>query len=210
MFKRLIQIVCISLLLASNYAIALTCANQSPTDIVDNNETIFVAFILEGHFVEGENADDCGWVEGSFKIVQELKGNAQAVNKIRMRLTKCNAEVGTLIGGPSDRFPIGKFMLIATSEESDSIDIGPCSPVWDDLGSCVVDKIQRELGVAPEDLEVREWCIGNEGDIENLRSYIHLLERELKSNAVYLEELKEELAEAKEELAEAESNEIER
>lgn len=195
MFMKLALITCGIFVLSSDLALALSCARPDPARIAEDYETVFVAFVTEGHFVEGEGPEDCGWIEGSFKIIEALKGNPDSVAIVRKRLINCN---GAAVSGASDRFPIGKYILVQTNSEV--AHLGLCNPAWDDYNSnCHVDAIQRHLSIDTTNIEVREWCISNESSggavsyAKALRKQITHLEKERTYIDAELEELKEEL-----------------
>ena len=186
MFKTLSQFVSFGILLISHSAFALQCRYLDPADLINKSDTIFVAFIREAHYVEDEDANGCGWVEGYFDVAEELKGNPDLITSIKMRLSACNYR---RIAGFSDQFPIGKQVLIATNDEVARI--GTCSLVWN-LGEsdCLVDDIRRQLDISAPSSIVRETCLEHK-EQRTLHSYIQNLRREIWNQELTLKELKE-------------------
>lgn len=151
-------IVSLSLSVVSSPAYALTCAPDDPEKILNGHEVVFVAFVRDGTFVDGEDADECGHVEGNPEVVEQLKGDAYSVTKVWMQYFNCNHRV--LMGAP-DWYPIGRYVLIATNEET--AQIGPCTMEWLDYEpSCLVDDMRRILDIAPLDQAFRDSCIERE------------------------------------------------
>lgn len=198
MFKRLSQSLCIIIFISlGDVAYALQCIRLAPAQVVANSDIVFVAFITDGYFVKGDDSEDCGWIEGGFEVVEDLKGDSASVTIARKRLPNCN---GRSIGGASNRFPIGKYVLLTTNSEV--ADIGGCTREWSSaIGTCFVDNIRRHLNIEAVDTEMREWCIndansrGELSRLKSLRMYIKQLENESKSISSELKELKVELEE---------------
>lgn len=197
MIKKISQLICVSLFMLGN-AYALTCAQLSPTRVAEQFDTIFVALVSNGHFVEAENGENCGWIEGSFEVVENLKGNSDLITIVRKRLVNCN---GGGIAGASDSFPIGKYILVATN--SDIANIGQCTHTWSDYETnCIIDNVRRQLNIDAPNAEVREWCIEDENSkgelsrINYLRMYLTRLERESESISSEIKELTDQLSEA--------------
>ena len=197
MFKALSQFVSFGILLVSHSADALQCRYLDPADLINKFDTIFVAFISEAHYVEDEEANGCGWIEGYYNVAEELKGNPDLITSIRMRLSHCN---NRSLAGHSDQFPIGKQVLIYTNDEVARI--GTCSLVWN-LGEseCLVDDIRRQLDISAPSSIVRQTCLEYK-EQRTLHSYIRNLRREIWNQELTLKELKEGLEEAEEELGE--------
>lgn len=198
MFKKLAPIICGVFFLASELAFAFSCETPNPESIVENYDTVFVAFITEGHFVEGGKTEHCGWIEGSFEVAEELKGNPDSVTVIRKRLTNCKSGFNP---DPYPRFPIGKYILVETNNEVAHFDA--CASAWDDFeSSCLVDAIKRHLNIDETNAETREWCVRDEqlegklSRIKALREYIDYLENEREAIDTELKEMKRELSES--------------
>ncbi|MCF6263927.1 MAG: hypothetical protein L3J24_10125 [Xanthomonadales bacterium] len=199
MIKRLSQLVCVFLFMtATNTANALTCGKQTPSGVVKQFDTIFVAFVLDGYFVEGENVKSCGWIEGSFEVIESLKGNSDSVTLVRKKLRNCN---GMSVGGASDNFPIGKTILVTTN--SDIADIGQCTTAWYAYETyCFIDNIRRQLNIDAPNVEVRERCIEDENSkgessrVYKLRKYLIQLESESEAVSSEIKETKGLLSEA--------------
>jgi hypothetical protein len=197
MYKVLSPLIGALVLLASDAALGLSCATESPESILKNYKTVFAALVLEGHFIEGEGVEECGWVEGAFEVIEEFKGNAASVKAFRQRIHNC---AGARIAGASDGFPIGKYVLVKTNNEI--AQIGPCSSVWDEYeASCLIDGLRRDLNRDALNLEVRESCVGIEESrtqrsrAQGLREYRTYLEEQIAEFEAELEKTKEALAE---------------
>lgn len=140
---------------------ALQCGPTSPEAVVSEYDVIFVAFITSAFFVEGEEVDDCGRIDGDFEVVEILKGNPAAVTVVRKLLLNCN---GKRIGGASNDFPIGQHVLVTTNNEV--ANIGHCTMAWEHSEpSCFVDNIRRHLKLDAINLQQRELCAKPNGEI---------------------------------------------
>lgn len=198
MFKRLSQFLCIVTFIIGDWAYALTCSPPVPERIVTNYDTIFVALISKGYFVEGDGPRDCGRIDGSFEVIESLKGNPESVSVIRKNLHNCQ---NVSIGGASDNFPLGKYILVATNREV--VNVSDCTTRWDDPEpSCLIYNIRHLLNIDMGNDEVPEWCIRNReprsklSRIEALRMEIADLENESEFLDMEILELKGKLSEA--------------
>ncbi len=170
-----------------------SCRKVDADRTLNDYETVFVAFLTEGRFVEGEGPGDCGWVEGSFDVVEEFQGFADSVTVLKKRLRNCK---GQRVGGYSDSIPIGKYVLVRANSETAALT--SCTPVWaDQETSCLLDDIRRRLDIQAVDFERRDWCIRNEesgGQLKRemtIREEIDRLESDREALEIDLKELKE-------------------
>lgn len=202
MFKKLFQLIFIATFFIADVAYAFTCSPPQPGRIAADFDIIFVAFVTKAYFVEGEDVDDCGWVEGTFELVESLKGNYESVTVVRKRLRNCG---NSRIGGASDYFPIGKNILVTTNNEV--ANIGQCTRSWsDDEPHCLIDDIRRHLNIEAVNAEAREWC----SKVENprgRRSPIQILRMDLAELESESESINREIIEVKDKLSEAELSE---
>lgn len=180
------------LFLAAVDVSSASCWSVDADRILNDYETVFVAFLKDGQFVDGESSKDCGWIEGSFDVVEELQGRAESVTVVRRKLNNCN---GRRIGGSSDRYPIGKYFLVTTNTEEAWL--GDCTYIRDDQEmGCLVDNMRRRLDIEAVNAEQRDFCVRDEmsrGELrrsKSIREYIDRLERDRQALDIELEELR--------------------